>query len=221
MNENINLENFIKDGMVYNTGRRGIVLTQYGRNIQKLVTYALKIEEKQERNKAAAQIIQAMEILNPKIKYIDDYKRILWNHLAIMSGHKLDIDYPFEIITEEEISISPEKIPIIKKRIKKKLYGRIIANMVNEAIEIEDKELQQEYVKEILIQMKRIYVNWNKDVVSDIVIFDDFKNISNAQIPIPENFKLPQSYEIRNRLRTTTTTKRPTNNTNKRYRKKH
>ena len=89
--------------------------------------------------------------------------------------------------------------------------------MIVKALEIEDKQKQVEFSTEILFQMKRIYVNWNKDVVSDDVIFEDFKKISKNQIEIPENLKLPQSYEIRNRLRTI---KKSTNNS-KRYRKKY
>jgi Domain of unknown function (DUF4290) len=222
MSEEKNLDNFIKDGMEYNTDRRGITLSQYGRNIQKLVTFALEIEDKDTRNRAAAQIIQAMEILNPKIRHIDNSKKILWNHLAIMSGHKLDIDYPFEIITKEEINSKPEAVPLTKKRIFKRQYGRIIENMIIKAIEVEDEELKIDFCKVILIQMKRIYVNWTKDVVSDDVIFEDFKKISNNQLTIPEKFRLPQSYEIHNRLRTNHSNPRtPTNNNQKKYRKRN
>ena len=219
MNEEKNTENFVKDGIVYNTDRESIILSQYGRNIQKLVDHALTIEDKDKRNKAAAQIIQAMGILNPKIKHIDNFQKILWNHLAIMSEHKLDIDYPFEIITKEQINTPPEPVPVTKKRIFKRQYGRIIEDMVVKAIEVEDKDLQIDFIKEILIQMKRIYVNWNKDVVSDDVIFEDLKRISKDQLTIPENFRLPQSYEIRNRLKQPKRT--PTTSTNKKYKKKY
>lgn len=222
MSEEKNLDNFIKDGMEYNTDRRGIILSQYGRNIQKLVTYALGIEDKDTRNKAAVQIIQAMEILNPKIRYIDNSKKILWNHLAIMSNHKLDVDYPFEIITKEEINSKPESVPLAKKRIFKRQYGRIIENMIAKAIEVEDDKLKIDFCKVILFQMKRIYVNWTKDVVSDDVIFEDFKKISKNQLTIPEKFRLPQSYEIRNRLKTNHSNPRAntTNNNQKKYKKR-
>lgn len=219
MKEKKDLQTFIQDGMEYNTDRRDIKLTQYGRNIQKLVDYALTIEDKNERNEAAAQIVQAMEILNPKIRYIDNHKRILWNHLAMMSGYKLDIDYPYEIVPEDVVFSNPEQVPLDKTRVAKRQYGRIIEALINKAIEIEDKETQIEFVEIILVQMKRIYINWTKDVVSDDVIFEDFKKMAKYKLEIPENFKLPQSYEIKNRLRPNTSHSN-SNNQHRKYRKR-
>ena len=211
-NNQMNLTKITEEGLEYNTQRNQIVLGQYGRNIHKLVEYAMSLEDKEKRNLAAKQIIEAMEILNPKIRHIDDHKRIPWNHLAIMSGYRLDIDYPYEIIKEEEIMSKPEPIPVIKKRIKKRQYGRIIEGMIDIALEMDDKKIQEEFIKTILLQMKRIYIDWNKDVVSDEVIFEDFRKISDFKLQVPKNFKLPQSYEIRNKIRSQVV--------NKRYRKK-
>ncbi|MBN2893368.1 MAG: DUF4290 domain-containing protein [Bacteroidales bacterium] len=218
MEENKKHKPFIEDGMEYNTDRRDIKMTQYGRNIQKLVDFALTIEDKEKRNRAAIQVVQAMEILNPRIRYIDEYKKVLWNHLAMMSGHKLDIDYPYEIIAEEDIYSKPEQIPLEKVRMKKRQYGRIIQGLVNKALEVEDPELQKEFILIILVQMKRIYINWNKDVVSDEVIFEDFKKLADYKLEIPANFRLPQSYEIKNKLSKSSTTNPPSNN-NTNYRK--
>ncbi len=213
-NNNMKLTKITEEGLEYNTQRNKIVLAQYGRNIHKLVEYALTIQDKEDRRLAAEQIVKAMEILNPKIRYIDEYKKVLWNHLAIMSNYKLDIDYPYEIIKEEEIKSKPEKINIQKIRIKKRQYGRIIDEMVKIAIDMDDKETQKEFIEVILLQMKRIYIDWNKDVVNDKVIFDDLRKLSDNKLEIPEGFKLPQSYEIRNKQRNTNTSHQ------KRFRKK-
>ncbi len=200
-----NKENDVKkvtgEGLEYNTQRPKIILSQYGRNIHKLVEYAMTIKDRQKRNIAAEQIIIAMEILNPKIKAIENYKKVLWNHLAILSEYKLDVDYPYKIIPEEEIKSKPETIPIEKNRIKKRHYGRIIQEMIKTAKKLDDQETKHEFIKVILIQMKRTYVDWNKDVVSDSVIFDDFRKMSNNELKVPDNFKLPQAYEFRTRFR--------------------
>lgn len=197
MDEHIVKEKVTGEGLEYNTQRGKVNLSQYGRNIHKLVDHALTIEDRKKRNLAAQQIISAMEILNPKIRYIDEYKKVLWNHLAMMSGHKLDIDYPYEIIPEDEIKSRPEPIPLIKKRIKIRQYGRIIEGMIDAALEMTDEEMKKEFIEVILVQMKRTYIEWNKDVVSDDVIFNDFKKLSNNKLDLPDNFKLPQSYELR------------------------
>lgn len=210
MNENIVKGKITGVGLEYNTQRRAVILAQYGRNIHKLVDHALTIEDKQKRNLAAKQIIASMEILNPKIRFIDEYKKVLWNHLAMMSGHKLDVDYPYEIIPEDEIKSKPEAIPLIKKRIKKRQYGRIIGEMINIAIEMTDEDEKKEFIEVILVQMKRTYIEWNKDVVSDEVIFEDFKKLSNNKLTISEGFRLPQSYELRNKYKNVSnSSKRP------------
>ncbi len=216
MNENLEnneVQNITGEGMEYNTQRSDVVMAQYGRNIHKLVEFALTLEDKGQRNLAAEQIVSAMEILNPKIKGIDEYKKVLWNHLAMMTDYKLDIDYPYDIIPEDQVKSKPEKIALIKDPIKKRQYGRVILEMIKTANEMTDQKLKEEFVQVILIQMKRTYIEWNKDVVKDEVIFEDFLKLSNHQLTVPEGFKLPQSYEIRNK-------QRPSNNTNKRINKK-
>jgi len=203
---NENKHNALENGMEYNTERSEIVLSQYGRNIHKLVEYAINLDNKEDRLKAAQQIVIAMEILNPRIRFIDEYKKVLWNHLAIMSGFKLEIDFPYEIIQKEEMFSKPEHIPLQKGGIKKRQYGRIVADLIKKAIEVEDEVIKKEFIEVILIQMKRIYIDWNKDVVNDIVIFDDFVKLSDNKLTIPSDFKLPQSYEIRNKFKNNTIT---------------
>jgi hypothetical protein len=220
MENNMKLSQLSEEGLEYNTQRNNIILSQYGRNIHKLIEYAMTIEKKEDRNAAALQIIEAMEILNPKVKYMENYKKVLWNHLAIMSNFKLDIDYPYDIIKEDEIKSKPEKIPVIKTPIKKRQYGRIIEEMIKIAINTEDKEMQKELVEAILLQMKRIYIDWNKDIVNDQVLFDDLLKLSDNKLSIPEGFKLPQTYEIRNKQRGNIINSKNTSNS-KRYRKRN
>lgn len=205
----MNLTLATEEGLEYNTQRNKIILAQYGRNIHKLVEYALSLEDKEDRLLAAEQIVKTMEILNPRVRFIDEYKKVLWNHLAIMSDYKLDIDFPYEIIQEDEIKSKPEKVEIIKTRIKKRQYGRIIEGMVQIAMDMEDKDMQKEFVEVVLLQMKRIYIDWNKDVVNDQVIFNDFLKLCDNKLEIPDGYKLPQSYEIRNKQRNIKNVKAP------------
>jgi hypothetical protein len=89
--------------LTYNSQRKKLILPEYGRNIQKMVDYCCSIENREERNKCAYSIIQIMGNLFPQLNEEEDYKHKLWDHLAIMSDFKLDIDYPYEIIKEEKI----------------------------------------------------------------------------------------------------------------------
>jgi len=80
----------------YNTQRAKLIIPEYGRNIQKMIEYTIKIEDKEERNKAARAIISIMGNLNPHLRDVADFKHKLWDHLFIISDFKLEIDSPYE-----------------------------------------------------------------------------------------------------------------------------
>jgi len=81
--------------MEYNTKRPELIISEYGRNIQKMIDHAIQLESQEERTKAANAIINAMVVLNPQIREYNDYKIKLWDHLFIMSDYKLQCDSPF------------------------------------------------------------------------------------------------------------------------------
>ena len=74
-----------------------LILPEYGRNIQQMVTHAVTIEDRSERTRCAKTIIDIMGNMFPYLRDVDGFKHKLWDHLAIMSEFKLDIDYPFEV----------------------------------------------------------------------------------------------------------------------------
>ena len=86
--------------LTYNTQLKKLKLPEYGRNIQQIIDYCCTIEDREERTRCAYSIIQIMGSLFPQLGDEADYKHKLWDHLAIMSDFKLDIDYPYEIIKE-------------------------------------------------------------------------------------------------------------------------
>ena len=51
------------------------------------------------------------------IDCINDFKHILWDHLATMADFKLDIDYPYEIVKKEDLYSRPPRIPYNNSRI--------------------------------------------------------------------------------------------------------
>ena len=69
----------------YNTRRPRLIIPEYGRNIQRMVDYALTIEDREERNKVAQAIINVMGQLNPHLRDVPDFKHKLWDHLFIIS----------------------------------------------------------------------------------------------------------------------------------------
>ena len=56
----------------YNSSRNKLVISEYGRHIQKLVEYAITINDKHERQKMANGIIDIMGQLNPQLIVLDN-----------------------------------------------------------------------------------------------------------------------------------------------------
>ena len=78
--------------MEYNSTRNRLIIPEYGRNIQKMIEYAVTIEDREERNRAAKAIVAVMGYLNPQLQNITDFKHKLWDHLFVISDFKLDVD---------------------------------------------------------------------------------------------------------------------------------
>ena len=167
--------------MEYNTQQRKLSLPEYGRSVQNMVDYALTIEDRAERQRCANTIVNIMGGMFPYLRDVEDSNRKLWDHLAIMADFKLDIDYPVEIVKKESLRIKPDRIPYSQNHIHYRHYGRYVQEMIQTAINYPEGEEKILYLELIANQMKKDYLNWNKDGVEDQKIFDDlflfqFKN---------------------------------------------
>jgi hypothetical protein len=172
--------------MEYNTRQKKLALPEYGRSVQKMVDHALTIENREERQKCANTIVRIMASMFPNTRNQPDYERKLWDHLAIMSDFNLDIDYPFEVIKEEEFHTPPQRIPYQTGEIRNRHYGRIVEEMIAHALTLEEGEERDCFVNLILIQMKKNYIAWNKDGVEDRRIIEDLKAYTKGAIDITD-----------------------------------
>lgn len=184
--------------MKYNTAEKHLAQPEYGRNVQNLVDYCVTIEDREERNRCANAIISIMANLYPQQRDTNDFKHILWDHLAIMSGFKLDVDYPYEVVKEADLQTRPPRIPYVSTRIRSRQYGKIMEQMVGKATEMENSEAKDYLVRSLANQMKRSYVTWNnKDTVSDAKIFKDLAQLSDGLIDLKEgDLKLIDGREL-------------------------
>ncbi|MBN2521189.1 MAG: DUF4290 domain-containing protein [Bacteroidales bacterium] len=183
--------------MDYNTSRKKLSLPEYGRNIQKMVDYIVSIKDKEERNDLAKAIIQIMGNMNPHLRDISDFKHKLWDHLAIMSDFKLDIDYPYDLPARETFTSKPRPVDYNINEIRYKHYGRVIELLIERAVEMPESEEKEALIQVIANHMKKSYLTWNKDSVDDWVIFKDLKELSKSKISIDEeDLKLSETKEI-------------------------
>jgi len=166
-------------GMDYNTQREKLRMPEYGRNIHEMIAHCVLIEDREERQQCAEAIVVAMEKMNPELRQQQDYKQKLWDHLAIMSDFKLDIDYPYEITTAEDISRRPDPLPYGNKDIPVRHYGNLVFQILNHLKVMEPGEERDELTRLVANQMKRDLVMYgssspdNERIISDISYFTD------------------------------------------------
>ena len=182
----------------YNTSRKHLVLPEYGRNIQKMVDYIKTVEDRNERNRLAHAIIAIMGNLNPQLRDINDFKHKLWDHLAIISHFELDIDYPYEIPKREMFQQRPRIVEYGTHDITYRHYGKSIELMVDAANELPEGQDKDRLVNTIANHMKKSYLIWNRETVSDDVILKDLKRISRGRLDL-ERVKLNETREIMNK----------------------
>ncbi|NDV47014.1 DUF4290 domain-containing protein [Paludibacter sp. 221] len=182
--------------MEYTTNKK-LVMPEYGRNIQQMIDHALTIADREERTRCVNTIVNIMGNLFPYLRDINDFKHKLWDHVAVMSDFKLDIDYPYEIVKPENLHTKPEGIPYKNSRIRYMHYGRTLEEMIEKVGEYEDGEERTELIRLIANQMKKCFLTWNKEGVDDRKIFDDLHELSKGRINISEDFlKLVESKDV-------------------------
>ncbi len=183
--------------MKYNTQEEKLVLPEYGRNIQNMVNHCVTIQDRDERKRCADSIINVMGNMFPHLRDVNDFKHILWDHLAIMADFKLDIDYPYEIVKKENLYTRPPRIPYNNSRIRYRHYGKTLERMIQKATEYEPGPQKDQLVRLLATQMKKSFLTWNKETVDDRKIFKDLDELSDGKIILEEGVhKLVESREI-------------------------
>lgn len=171
-------------------------LPEYGRSIQNMVNHALTIENRAERQRCANTIINIMGNMFPHLRDVPDFKHKLWDHLAIMSDFKLDIDYPFEIVPKDKLESKPEPVPYPSTRIRYRHYGRTLEVLIKQAIEFPEGDEKQNLVALICNHMKKDYMAWNKDTVDDRKIADDLNELSGGKLEMTEEIRQLMAHRI-------------------------
>ena len=166
----------------YNSERQHLIIPEYGRHLQKLIFQAIEIEDDVERNKLAKYIIQVMGSLNPHLRDVPDFQHKLWDQLFIMSDFQLKVDSPYAIPSREVLQMKPDILNYPQNHPKYRYYGNNIKYMIDVANKWEDGELKNALVKVIANHMKKSYLSWNKDTVTDEVIFEHLYELSDGKL---------------------------------------
>lgn len=199
--------------MEYNTERKELILPEYGRNVHQMVDYLLAVEDRDERNIGAKALIKLMGQLNPQLRDLEDYNHKLWDHLFILSNFSLDVDSPYPIPDREEFESKPNKVAYPEGAKKYRHYGAVIRKIIFEAAKEEDQEQKDSLCIMVASLMKKTYLQWNKNTVDDVVIWNHLLELSDGKLTQPEGAKLPAMTHI---VPASTNTKKKNNRGKKR-----
>ncbi|MBR1929640.1 MAG: DUF4290 domain-containing protein [Paludibacteraceae bacterium] len=183
--------------MNYSAKEGPIKMPEYGRNIQRMVEYALTIEDKEERTRCVQAIMRTMSNLFPYLRN-EESKHKMYDHLAMMSDFKLDVDSPFSSPMAGEMRYTPERLPYnTEHRIRYRHYGKILTEMIDEAAKESDKEKQKAMIVMIANRMKQDALLWNSDNVEDSHIKNDIEKLSEGKLNCDfEEFRLTNSKSL-------------------------
>lgn len=182
--------------LTYNTKLDKIVLPEYGRNIQKMVAHCLEIEDRSERTACAYAIIKAMSLVSPLPDNSDESKQKLWDHLAIISEFKLDIDWPYSPPVAEVLEAKPEPIPLPYTEIRFRQYGNALQRMVDEAMLMPPSPERDSAVVLIANHMKKQLLSITPDADVDERVFNDLRMLSHGEFNLKEKGILLHDYFV-------------------------
>lgn len=192
-------------------------MPEYGRIIQQLVERCKEVSDKEERNEMAAAIIDFMGQRNPQLRDEENYNHKLWDHLFILSDYDLDVDSPYPFPTREQLAEKPKRMEYPKLQGEFKFYGKSILQLIDKAIELEPGEEKEALIEVIANNMKKSYNVYNKEHVTDDVIFRHLKELSENRLDLTGIDTLEKSkiyYTSNNNNRNNQNNNRNNNNRN-------
>ena len=172
------------DQLEYNTEREHLNIPEYGRHIQKMVNQCKAIEDPVERNKTAKAIIAVMGNLQPHLRDVPDFQHKLWDQLFIIADFELDVDSPYPKPSREELNEQPAHIGYPQNFPKYRFYGNNIKGLIDVAVGWDKGEMRDGLEFAIANHMKKCFLNWNKDTVEDVVIFNHLLELSDGKIDL-------------------------------------
>ncbi|TAH39930.1 MAG: DUF4290 domain-containing protein [Bacteroidetes bacterium] len=184
------------DNLEYNTQRDHLLISEYGRNVQKMIKHTINIEDREVRNKAAQTIVNVMAYLNPSVRELVDYKHKLWDHLFILSDFKLDVDSPFPMPEKEKVNAKPKRVEYPASKIRYKYYGKVMEDMIRKIAEMEEGQRKEQITQNLANFMKMSYLTWNKDTVDDSTIVGHLEELSKGSLKLHESARLNHTAEI-------------------------
>lgn len=203
---------FTEFDLEYNTARPKMLIPEYGRNVQKMVDFAITIQDREERNRVANAIIKVMGELKQHLRDDEDYTHKLWTHLFIMSNFELDVDSPYPIPNQETINTKPSVLGYPQSRIRYGHYGKTVEKMIKTACDMPKGDERTALIHTSANLMKKFHLMYNSNSIEDNVIAEHIKRISNGQINLNDLSFMTPTHELLRALNYNQNKRRSNNN---------
>lgn len=186
-------------GLDYNTQREKLILPEYGREIQQMVDHAVSLEGRAERQRCAETIVSIMGRMFPEDKTVEEKDRKFWDHLAIMSGFRLDVDYPFDVTHAAQIAKKPAPMEYPMKKIPVRHYGAMLFDVFKRLEQMEPGPERDELVKLTANQMRRNLVQWSHGSSDEEKVASDLARFTHGKIQLDlDTFKFEPIRDVPN-----------------------
>lgn len=191
--------------MEYNTERNKLVIKEYGRNVQKMIEYAIQIDNLETRIETAKAIVKVMSQINPELKEdvdpstkqsrSEDYWRKLWDHLFIISDYKLNIEAPFPKPEPNAKSTKVINHTYNKEKITFRTYGRNMEQIIKVVSTYpEDQKIKLGVL--LANHLKKLYLLHNRNSVKDALIIDHLRDLSDGKIDLSDTIVLEPTRDL-------------------------
>ena len=171
-------------GLDYNTQREPLRMPEYGRGIQQMVENVIDISDRKQRLEASQVIIGLMEQRMKGTIDKRNLKQTLWDHLYIISGKRLDIDWPFDVSNAEKFLAKPKPLPLPNKgeRLPLRHYGRMVAQLAEKLKTMPEGRKREELIKVVANQMKRNLVNWGHGSMDNARVASELEKLTDGTV---------------------------------------
>ncbi len=169
-----------------------LLLSEYGRNVQRMVQYLKSIPDRELRNRQAEVVVAVMGNVNPAQKDSEKFQHMLWDHLFMIADFDLDVDAPFPRPTPAMFAPAPHRVPYTQRYIAQKQYGGNVYRMLKKLAEVRDDsqpelgtlDARDAAAANVAKYMRQKSYEYNREYPSNEVVIGDIRDMSDGVIQL-------------------------------------
>lgn len=167
-----------------NRDKSRLLLSEYGRNVQTMVSYLKTIEDRDLRNRQAEVVVAVMGNVNPAQKDSEGFQHMLWDHLFMIADFDLDVDAPYPKPTPDMFAPRPHPMERPQTYIAQKQYGANVKRILSELARLPAGPEREIAAANVAKYMKQKSFEYNKEFPSNEVVIGDIRQMTRGEIAL-------------------------------------